>query len=115
MEDQEEIASRENVYYNNVKGKGPRQERETTITFNEVENTGSIWTSSEPMYRKLKKLGFYPVEDRDRSATFEIPKKCISVRKPKLLSEKQRAVSLKSLQAARSLHGKTFTMEGSNR
>ena len=84
-----------------MKGRGPRQERETTITFNEVEGTASIWTSSELMCRKLKKLGFDPVEDRDRSATFEIPKKCISVRKPKILSEKQRAVSLKSLQAAR--------------
>ncbi len=84
-----------------MKGKGPRLERETTITFNEVEDTASIWTASEPMYRKLKKLGFYPVEDRDRSATFEIPKKCISVRKPKILSEKQRAASLRSIQAAR--------------
>jgi len=54
-----------------MKGKGPRQERETTITFNEAEGTSSIRTSSEPMYRKLKKLGFYPVEDRDRSATFK--------------------------------------------
>ncbi len=84
-----------------MKAKGIRLERETTITFNEVEDTASIWTASEPMYRKLKKLGFYPVEDRDRLATFEIPKKCISVRKPKILSEKQRAMSLKSLQAAR--------------
>lgn len=54
-----------------MKGKEPRQERETTITFNEVEDTASIWTSSESMYRKLKKLGFYPVEDRDRSAPFK--------------------------------------------
>jgi len=84
-----------------MNGKGPRQERETTITFNEVEDPASIWTASEPMYRKLKKLGFYPVEDRDRSATFEIPKKFISVRKPKILSEKQRAASRRSLQAAR--------------
>ena len=84
-----------------MNGKGPRQERETTITFNEVEGTASIWTASEPMYRKLKKLGFYPVEDRDRSATFKIPKKCVSVRKPKILSENQRAASLRSLQAAR--------------
>jgi len=82
-------------------GKGPRQERETTITFSEDRDTASIWTSSEPMYRKLKKLGFYPVEDRDRSATFKVPRKCISVKKPKILSEKQRAASLRSLQAAR--------------
>jgi len=73
-----------------MRGKGPRQERETTITFNEVEDTASIWTASEPMYRKLKKLGFYPVEDRDRSATFKIPKKCVSFRRVMVRSEKQR-------------------------
>ncbi len=75
-----------------MKGKGPRQERETTITFSEVEDTASIWTASEPMYRKLKKLGFYPVEDRDRSATFNIPKKCVSVRRPVVLSEERKAI-----------------------
>ncbi len=68
-------------------GKGPRLERETTITFNEVEDTALVWTASEPMYRKLKKLGFYPVEDRDRSATFRVPRKCVSIRKPIVLSE----------------------------
>ncbi len=73
-----------------MKGKGPRIERETTITFNEVEDTASIWTASEPKYRKLTKLGFYPVEDRDRSATFEISKKCISLRRLVVLSEEQR-------------------------
>ena len=71
-------------------GKGPRLERETTITFNEVEDTALVWTASEPMYRKLKKLGFYPVEDRDRSATFQVPKKSVSIRKPIVLSEEQR-------------------------
>ncbi len=74
-----------------MKGKGPRQERERTITFNEVEGTASIWTASEPMYRKLKKLGFYPVEDRDRSATFKIPKKCVSFRRPVVISEERKA------------------------
>jgi len=75
-----------------VKGKGIRLERETTITFNEVEDTASIWTASEPMYRKLKKLGFYPVEDRDRSASFKIPKKCVSIRRPIVLSEERKTI-----------------------
>ncbi len=77
-----------------MKGKGPRIERETSIVFNEVKGDASIWTASEPMYRKLKKLGFHPVEDRDRSATFQMPKKCVSFRrvgKPRVLSEKHKA------------------------
>jgi len=58
-----------------MKGKGPRQERETTITFNEVEGTASIWTASAVTYRRLRKMGYSPTQDRDRSANFEIPKK----------------------------------------
>ena len=75
-----------------MKGNGPRHERETVILFNEEENTASIWTASEPMYRKLKKLGFIPVEDQDRSATFKIPKKCVSIRRPVILSEERKAI-----------------------
>ncbi len=56
-------------------GKGPRLERETTITFNEVEDTASIWTASAVTYRRLRKMGYSPTQDRDRSANFEIPKK----------------------------------------
>jgi len=74
-----------------MKGKGPRQERETTITFSEVEDTASIWTSSESMYRKLKKLGYSPTEDGERSATFNIPKKCVSIRRPVVITEERKA------------------------
>ena len=84
-----------------MKGKGPRQERETIINFNEAADTASIWTASETVYRRLRRLGYFPAEDNERSATFEISKKCVSVRKPKVLTEKQRAASLKGLQAAR--------------
>ncbi len=87
-----------------MKAKGPRHERETIILFNEEEDTASVWTASEVMYRRMRKMGYEPTEDNDRSATFEVPKKCVSVRKvrkPKVLTEKQRAASLKGLQAAR--------------
>ena len=73
-----------------MKGKGPRHDRETVIVLNEEENTASIWTASEQMYRKLKRLGFYLVEDRDRSATFEVPKRLVSIRKERILSDSQR-------------------------
>ena len=74
-----------------MKGKGPRDERETIINFNEAEPYASIWTASEPMFRKLLKLGYEPIEGSDRSATFEVPKRLVSVRKPHRISEAHRA------------------------
>ena len=65
-----------------MRGKGPKLERETIINFNEVEQNASIWNASEPMYRKLLKLGYKPTEESDRSATFQVPKKLVAVRKP---------------------------------
>ena len=73
-----------------MKGKGPRIERDTTISFNEEEATAHIWTASQPMYRRLRKMGYCPFEDNERSASFNVPKKCVSVRKPKVLTEKQK-------------------------
>ena len=73
-----------------MKGKGPRDERETIINFNEAEPYASIWTASQPMYRKLLKLGYEPIEGSDRSAIFEAPKRLVSVRKPRKISEAHR-------------------------
>jgi len=78
-----------------MKGKGPRRERETTISFNEEEDTAQVWTASEPMYRKLRKKGYYPSEDNERSATFLVPKKQVSIRKIKVLTEKQKTTLTK--------------------
>ncbi len=86
---QQNLISRRRLTELCMKGKGPRLERETVINFNEVESTASIWTASRPMYRKLKKLGFQPEEDNERSATFKIPKRCVSIRKPVILSDAQ--------------------------
>ncbi len=73
-----------------MKGKGPRIERDTTITFNEEEETAQIWTASGSVYRRLRKMGYCPSEDNERSSSFKVPKKCVSVRKPKVLTEKQK-------------------------
>jgi hypothetical protein len=66
-----------------VKGKGPKHERETVINFNEEETTASVWTASETVYRQLKRRGYVPTEDRERSATFEVPKGLVKVLRPK--------------------------------
>ena len=52
-------------------GRGPKHERETIINFNEESDTASIWTASEVVYRRLKKLGYMPAQDNERSAVFE--------------------------------------------
>ena len=80
-----------------TKGKGPRIERETVITFTEKEEVARIWTGSETVYRRLRRLGYEPVEDMERSAIFEIPKKCVSLRKTVAISKKR----LKALEKAR--------------
>jgi hypothetical protein len=91
-----------------MKGKGPKFERETIVNFNEAEPYASIWTASEPMYRKLLKLGYEPIEGSDRSATFEVPKRLVAIRKPRKISEASRA---KLAEKARLLRGGTVITE----
>jgi hypothetical protein len=64
-----------------VKGKGLRSERETIVNFNEAEESASIWTASETVYRRLlKRLGrAYLTEDGERHAVFTFPKELISL------------------------------------
>ena len=70
---------------------GIKQERETVIVFNEADSIASIWTASGVTYRRLKKLGYFPSEDNERSASFEIPKRDIRLPRPKrVMSEAQR-------------------------
>jgi|SoiMetStandDraft_2_1073263.scaffolds.fasta_scaffold121777_5 hypothetical protein len=76
--------------------KGPRSERETIINFNEEDETASIWTASETVYRRLmKRLGrAYLTEDGERHAVFMFPKELISlprVKAKRVLTEAQRA------------------------
>ena len=80
----------------NMKGKGPRIERETVINFNEEEGTAWIWTASEPVYRRLlKRLGSqYLTEDGERHAEFKFPRELISlprVKAKRVLTDAQRA------------------------
>lgn len=79
-----------------MKGKGPRSERETIINFNEEDETASIWTASEPVYRKLmKRLGSqYLTEDDERHAVFTFPRQLISlprVKAKRVLTDAQKA------------------------
>lgn len=74
-----------------MKGNGPKHERETIINFNEEDDTASIWTASETVYRRLRKLGYMPSEDGERHAVFTMPKREVKLPRPKrAVSEAQR-------------------------
>ena len=66
-----------------MKGEGPRHERETIIRFDEESNEAPVWTASGTTYRRLKKLGYAPIENRSRSATFRMPKRDMKLPRPK--------------------------------
>ena len=65
-----------------MKGEGPRHERETIIRFDEESNDAVVWTASEITYRRLKKLGYKPTADRERSANFTVPKALVRIASP---------------------------------
>ena len=89
-------------------GKGPGQARETVIVFNEAEDTASVWTASALMYSKLKRMGYIAAEDRDRSASFEIPKRRITIRatdrKVNITAEQRRAMRERGRKLAENVH-----------
>ena len=91
-----------------MKGKGPKLERETIINFNEAEPDASIWTASETMYGKLLKLGYRPTEESDRSATFQVPKRLVAVRKTRKITAAHRT---RLAEKARLLRGGTIITE----
>jgi hypothetical protein len=86
-----------------MRAKGTRQDRETIISFNEGEDIGSIWTFSQVTYRRLKKLGYNPILDNEKSAKFLIPKSEIRLPRPKRkLTPEQTRARLRALNLYRS-------------
>src|SRR5262245_33295224 len=86
-----------------MKAKGLRQERETIINFNDAEDSASVWTASQKVYRALTKKGYSPVEDRGRSASFKISKADIRLPKPKRqLTPEQRRARIRALNSPKS-------------
>ena len=78
-----------------MKGKGPRSERETVIRLDEAGYTASVWTSSEVVYRRLRKMGYLPTEDNERSARFRVPKRDVRLPRPKPTVSKKKLENLK--------------------
>src|SRR5262245_60054091 len=91
-----------------MKGMGPRQERETVINFNEEDENATIWTASDPIYRRLlKRLGrAYLTEDGQRHAVFTFPVKFIDlprIKVKRVLTPEQKAEASARMS---SYHGK---------
>ena len=74
-------------------------ERETIVTFNEAERTANFYTHNPALQAQLQELcRKYPDQVRQTAAnawgglTFELPKKWLRVKPPRVLSPAQRAV-----------------------
>lgn len=74
-------------------------EKETIINFSEADKTASVYTHNEALKAQLLGLcGTHPEQARQTGGngyggmTFEIPKKWLKIKPPRVLSEKQRAV-----------------------
>lgn len=81
-------------------------EQETIINYNNAEKTASIFTYDKSLIRKIdEKLSDYPevkvIRRDDGCVEYELPKKWIRVRFPRLLSDEQRAEIANRMNAAR--------------
>ena len=74
-------------------------EKETIINYNQAERTANIYTHNPALKAQLQELcRMYPDQVRQTAAndwgglTFELPKKWLRVKPPRILSPAQRAV-----------------------
>tara|TARA_B100000315_G_scaffold237660_1_gene254638 strand:- start:171 stop:506 length:336 start_codon:yes stop_codon:yes gene_type:complete len=73
-----------------------KYEKETIISFNEEEDMATIYSCSSSIWNKCKKLGLKQIDsfkDSDGniiSKTFEIEKRLVSFRKPRVLTDEQK-------------------------
>lgn len=78
------------------KNKPSRYEQETVITFNNESKIATVYTHNS---RLIKNIGdncnkypdlFKLISEDEFSKIFEVPKRLVSIKKPRILSEKQR-------------------------
>lgn len=85
-----------------------RTEQETIITFNEADSTAEVFTFNGRMQRTLAKLAEDRPDDVRRvkgtpegGETYIVPKGWIKVRASRIMSEAQKAASVKAMEKAR--------------
>lgn len=83
-----------------------RPERETVILYSDADDTASIFTRNVALANKLAKMAEEHDEvkvtlDDGYSVEFELPKRLVSIRAPRTLSDEQRERAIAQLAAAR--------------
>lgn len=87
-----------------------RLERETVISFNDVEDEATVWSASPKTLHKLEKMGFIMTHGTKDAKYFKVPKKSISFRSPKgkkkmsMTPEQKLAASLRMKDARNKKH-----------
>ena len=72
-----------------LKNSGLQHERETVISFTEGDPTAHVRTASRAFFYKLVSHGYAPsfISVDERSAEFILPKKAVSIRRPRRQKE----------------------------
>lgn len=83
-----------------------RYEQETIITFNEAEGMANVYTFNNKLIRRMDELcekhtQFSVIRRGIGWAEYSCPKKYVTIRSPRLISEEQRAEAAKRLSAYR--------------
>jgi len=71
-------------------------EKETTITYNDAEEIADVYTCNKALMKRLDALCaentmFIVKKEGDCSKTYQVPKRCVSIRKPTKISVETRA------------------------
>lgn len=82
------------------------EERETTISFTEADADAQIYTCNRKFKSRLKKMGF-EVEETDRlgGELYTIPREYIQLRKPRTMSDEEKAEAKERMAKIREEHG----------
>ena len=86
----------------------PLVERETIITYNEMEKNANVYTMNKALSTKLNRMARecptlvkFVKEHRDGALEYTVPKKCVKVNKPVVLTDEQREKKRKLINAVR--------------
>jgi len=74
-----------------MKAEGPREERETVIRFSDADDTAEIWTASDIIDRRLRRLGIAILEEGERHTVFSCPKRQVRISRPRVMTDAQKA------------------------
>jgi hypothetical protein len=77
-----------------------REERETVIRRSAADETWTVWTCDPVQVRALERLGV-PLRRQGEAVQAEVPRRWVRIRRPRRVSEEQRAAAAERLTRAR--------------